>query len=67
MSRVNVSAEVTVYQDDESEWGKSAARIFVGTYWNDDSGDYATLEIDGKHYTVVARDLRVALDAVTRR
>jgi len=67
MSRVDVKAQVTVYEKDDEDWGKGEETLVVETYWNDSSGDYATLVIDGHRYTVAARDLRVAVDAVTKR
>jgi hypothetical protein len=67
VSRVEVKAEVTVYEKDDEDWGRTEDKIAVETYWNDDGGTYAVLVIDGHRYTVAARDLRVAVDAVTKR
>jgi hypothetical protein len=67
MSRVDVKASVAVYEKDDGDWGRTEDSIHVATYWNDESGQFATLIIDGHSYTIAAKDLRVALDAVTRR
>jgi hypothetical protein len=67
MSRVDVKANVTVYEYDDEDWGREGLSIDVESYWNDESGHYATLVIGEHRYTVAARDLRVALDAVTKR
>lgn len=67
MSRVEVKATVKVYEKDHGDWGRTEDEIAIETYWNDDRGDYATLVIGGHRYTVVVRDLRAALTAVTSR
>lgn len=64
MARVDVQAQITVYEDDKSEtWGDSALRFIVESHWNDP--DAVVIEIEGKRYTVIAGDVRSALDAAT--
>jgi hypothetical protein len=67
VSRVDVKAEVVVYAKDCQPWGRTGERVGVETYWNDQAGDYAVLVVGGHRYAIYARDLRVALDAVTKR
>lgn len=64
MSRVEVRAEINVYEDAKSEtWGDSELRFTVESHWNDP--DAVVIEIEGNRYTVIAGDVRRALDAAT--
>lgn len=64
MARVEVNAEIKVYEDEKSEtWGDSKLRFVIGSHWNDPNA--VVIEIEGKQYTVIAQDVRRALDAAT--
>lgn len=64
MARVEVVAQIKVYEDDHSEtWGDSEKHLTLKSHWN--YPDAVVLIAEGSRYTIIAKDLRAALDAAT--
>ena len=62
--RVKVRAEVSVYQRDEGDWGRCDEKLGVESHWNDHT--FVVLHVGEHRYTVVAGDLRSAIEAAAR-
>ena len=68
MSRLDITAEVPVYQENNDDWGASHSKLTLETYWNDDGGEFVVVVVPGgKSFTVSAKTLTAAIRAVTTR
>ena len=62
MTRIDVRNTILVYEID-GEYTKFGTKMEVLSHWN--YNHYVILDIDGKKYTVVAKDLKTAIDNST--
>ena len=63
MNRIRVVSSINVYEVDGVEVPRDLPQIDVSAHWNRDT--LVILTIDGKRHTVVASDLRAAVQNAT--